>query len=127
MAFDYSSMRSMATNLLTEFGNSFVLKKPDGKPVYNSVTKKNEQGFLSYPGKGVMKTYTVEMAGSLSNIINAGDVSFVCTLDDISIIPTEGKDKIEYGGHTYNVLDVATSNPSGAKVIVHTLHCRRAV
>lgn len=127
MAFDYGSMRSMATNLLTEFGNPFVLKKPNGKPVYNAATKKNEQSYLSYSGTGVMKTYTAEMIGNLSNIINAGDVSLVCTLNDISIIPTEGKDQIVYGGHSYNVLHVSTSDPSGAKVIVHTLHCRRAV
>ena len=127
MAFDYNAMQNMATNLLTEFGNSFVLKKPTGKPVYDAETKKNIQQYSYYNGVCVMKTYTAEMIGNLENIINAGDVSFVCTLKDISVIPTEGKDQVVFGGYTYNVLHVATSNPNGNKIIVHTLHCRRAV
>lgn len=126
MAFDYGSMRSMATNLLSEFGNSFVLKKPNGKPVYNAVTKKTSQNYLDYSGYCVMKTYSAEAIGSLSNIINAGDVSFVCTMDDISVVPEVSTDKIVYGGKTYNIIDIATSNPSGAKIVVHTIHARRA-
>ena len=126
MAFNYDAMRSMAIGLLTEFGNPFVLKKPDGKPVYNAVTKKTAQKYKEYSGICVMKTYSAEAIGGLSNIINAGDVSFVCTMNDISVVPEESTDKIVYGGKTYNIIDIATSNPSGAKIIVHTVHARRA-
>ena len=126
MAFNYDAMRRMATGLLTEFGNPFVLKKPNGKPVYNEVTKKTVQKYNEYSGICVMKTYSAEAIGGLSNIINAVDVSFVFTMNDISVVPEESTDKIVYGGKTYNIIDIATSNPSGAKIIVHTVHARRA-
>lgn len=127
MAFDYGAMRSMAVNLLSEFGSRFTLMKLNDSVTYNKETKKSEPSFTSCTGVCVMKTYTAEMIGSLSNIIQAGDVSFVCAMDDISIVPSEGKDKVVFGGKTYNILEAATSDPSGGKVIVHTLHCRRAV
>lgn len=125
MAF-YDDMRNVAINLITEFGNPFILKKKNGEPTYNPKTKKTEQLYKDYPGKCVMKTYSAEAAGMLGNMINAGEVSFVCTMDDISIIPVESTDKVVYCGVTYNIIDVATSNPSGKTVVVHTLHCKKA-
>lgn len=124
--FDYNEMRGVANTLFNYFGNPFILKKPDGDPVVNPKTKKTEQKYITYPGRCVMKTYSAESIGELVNVIEAGDVSFSCTLDDIKIIPKENKDKIEYKGVTYNIIHVATSNPSGQLIIVHTLHCRRA-
>lgn len=125
MAF-YDEMRDLAVELLTEFGNDFQLQKPDSKPTYDPVTRKNITTYKNYTGKCVMKPYTAEMIGMLQNIIKAGDVEFKCTMDDISVIPTEGKDKIIFGGNTYNVLSVSTINPSGSTVVVHTLQARRA-
>lgn len=125
MAF-YDDMRNVAINLITEFGNPFILKKKNGEPTYNPKTKKTEQLYKDYPGKCVMKTYSAEAAGMLGNIINAGEVSFVCTMDDIKVIPVESTDKVVFGGITYNIIDVATSNPSGNTVVVHTLHCKKA-
>ena len=123
--FNYTKMRTMASNLLSQFGNSFILKKPEGSAVYNPKTKKTDQIYKEYTGKCVMKTYTAETIGMMSNIINAGDVAFVCTMDDIKVIPEENKDKIVYGGISYNIIDIATSNPNGSTIIIHTLHCRR--
>lgn len=125
MAF-YDEMRTVANNLFTEFGNSFLLLKSNPKPVYNPKTKKQEYTYSQYLGKCVMKPYTAEMIGMLTNIIKAGDVEFKCTLDDISIIPTEGKDKIFFGGNTYNILSVSTINPSGSTIVIHSLQARRA-
>lgn len=125
--FNYEEMSNTALELLEYFGNEFTLIKPSKKSVYNPVTKKNENIKEEHKGIGVMKTYTAEMIGSLANIINAGDVAFVCKLDDESIIPSEGKDQIKFGNYIYNVLEVATSNPSGDKILVHTLQCRKAV
>lgn len=124
MAF-YDDMRNVAIGLLTEFGNPFTLKKKSGEPTYNPKTKKTEQTYKDYPGVCVMKTYSAEASGMLGNVINAGEVSFVCTMDDISIIPVESTDKVVYCGVTYNIIDVATSNPSGKTVVVHTLHCKK--
>lgn len=123
--FNYSKMRNMATGLLTQFGNKFVLKKPEGVASYNPKTKKTEQKYKEYPGTCVKKTYSAEAIGTNDNIIHAGDVSFVCTMDDIKIIPVENTDKVIYGGISYNIIDVSTSDPSGSAVVVHTLHCRR--
>lgn len=126
MTFNYGAMRNLASSLFSNFGGKFVLKKSDGKPTFDETTKKNVQEYKEYTGKCVMKTYSAEAIGEHGNLINAGDVSFVCTMDDISIIPTETKDKIVFGGSEYNVLHVATSNPSGSKIVVHTLHARKA-
>lgn len=129
MAFDYDKMQKIAKNLLgpSMFGKPFTLKHPLGKPSYDSAKRKNVQKYEEHTGVCVMKTYTAETIGSLSNIIKAGDVSFVCVMDDLDVIPTEAVDKVEFGGHQYNVLEVSTSNPSGSKILVHTLHARRAV
>lgn len=122
-------MRSMATNLLTEFGNTGYLQKPSGQLVYDSATRKNTRTYTEYSCKCVMKAYSAEMIGTspVENIIKMGDVSFVITMDDISIIPTEGVDKLSYGGNVYNILNVETIDPSGALVVVYKLHCRRTV
>lgn len=124
MAF-YNEMRTMANGLFTQFGNSFVLKKPDGEAKYNPKTKKTEQSFIEYSGKCVMKAYSAETIGLLSNIINAGDVEFVCTMDNIEIIPTENKDKLVYANNTYNIINVTTINPSGDSVVIYKIQCRR--
>lgn len=124
--FNYPGMRSMATRLLTQFGNPFVLKKPDGAPKYNSKTKETSQLYKDYPGMCVKKTYSAEAAGLLNNMINVGEVTFVCTMNDISIVPVESKDKVVYEGITYNIIDVATSDPSGKSIIVHFIHCKKA-
>ena len=124
--FDYVSMRNTATRLLSKFGNPFLLQKPDGIPVYNPRTKKTEQKYKTFPGTCVMKTYFAEAVGMLSNIINAGEVTFVCSMNDIKVIPVESTDKVIYQSITYNILDVSTSDPSGTSIIVHFLHCKRA-
>lgn len=124
--FDYAEMQQTALELLTEFGNPFILKKPFGEPVYNPKTKKAEQKYTEYSGICVMKTYTAEAIGELSNIIQAGDVEFKCQLDNEKIVPKEKSDKIIFGNITYNIIEVATINPSGANIIIYTLHCQRA-
>ena len=125
MAF-YDDMRNMAIDLLTQFGNPFVLKKKSGEPVYNPKTKKTEQLYKEFPGVCVKKTYSAEAAGMLGNIINAGECTFVCTMNDISVIPEETVDKVVFQNITYNIIDVATSDPSGTSIIVHFLHCKKA-
>lgn len=124
--FNYAEMQDVAVELITEFGNPFELKKPDGESVYNPKTKRNEQRFTSYKGICVMKTYATEAIGELANIIHAGDVEFKAVMNVLSVVPKEEKDKLIYGGVSYNIISVATSNPSGQDVLVHTLHCRRA-
>jgi hypothetical protein len=127
MAFNYDKMRNLADSLLTKFGNNFVLKKPEGKPAYNPVTKKNVQKYKDFTGKCVMKPYTTEMIGMLSNIVNAGDVQFKCVFDDETVIPEEGVDKIVFGDILYNIIGIELINPAGNKIIIYTFHCRRAV
>lgn len=124
--FDYLSMQNTATELLKQFGNPFTLKKKSSTPVYNPKTKKTEIQYFSYTGICVMKTYSAEAIGSLGNIINAGEVTFVCSMDDKSIIPDEQTDKVVFNGVSYNIIDIATSNPSGDTVLVHFLHCKKA-
>lgn len=126
MAFDYQSMRTMATGLLGEFGNRFTLRKQIDKPIYDPKTKKTTYSFTSHDGTCVMKTYSDETMGLINNIIEAGDVAFVCTMDDISITPLADKDKVIFNNIVYNIIRVSTSNPSGQLPIVHTLQCRRA-
>ena len=121
----YEEMNQLAIDLLTEFGNPFILKKPDGEAKYNPKTKRTEQMFLEYPGICVMKPYSAETIGMLSNIINAGDVEFTCTIDDPSIIPEESKDKLIFGKVAYNIINVTTIDPSGELTIVYKIQCRR--
>lgn len=122
----YDNMRNTALSLITSYGDRFILRKPDGVPVFNPDTKRNEQNFSEYTGKCVMKPYVAEMIGSLNNIVKAGDVEFKCIMDDMSVTPIEGKDKIIFSGDTYNILTVSTIKPNGKTVIVHSLQARRA-
>lgn len=122
----YDRMRNIAYSLISSYGDKFMLKKPDGNAVFNPDTNRNEQHFSEYPGKCLMKPYTAEMIGSLNNIIKAGDVEFKCVMDDMSVTPTEGKDKVVFGGDTYNILSVSMVKPNGKNVIVHSLQARRA-
>lgn len=126
MAFNYESMRTMATGLLTDFGNPFVLRKQSDKPEYDPKTKKTSYQFTSHNGVCVMKTYSDEAMGLIGNIIEAGDVAFICSMDDETVIPIASKDKVVFNNIVYNIIRVSTSNPSGQKIIVHTLQCRRA-
>lgn len=124
MAF-YNDMRKLADNLITQYGNSFELKKP-GTETYNPVTKKTSKTYTTYKGKCVMRPYTAEMIGSLENIINVGDVQFKCVMQDMSVIPTEGVDYLIFGGIKYDIVSVGETNPSGSTVLIHTLQCRRS-
>ena len=122
--FDYDGIKSTARELLEMFGNPFTLKKNIGSE-YNAETKKQEKKFEEHTGVCVMKNYSAEMVGSLSNIINMGDVSFVCQFDEKDVKATEGKDQIIYGEVVYNILHIMTSNPSGDNPIIYTFHARR--
>ena len=123
--FDYSSMADTALSLLEDFGNPFTLKKAEGTPVYNPKTKKTEVSYKEYSGTGVMLTYDAETIGRSNNIINAGDMKFLCQLDDTSIIPVESTDKILFEGITYNIINKAPINPSGSSVVVFEIQTRR--
>ena len=124
MKFDYKEMQDTASSLIKEFGNPCILNKLE-KTVFNPATKKNEPVYTEYKGDCVRKTYTAEMIGMLSNIIKSGDVEFKCVFDDKTVVPTEGKDKIIFGGITYNILQVSNSTPDGDTVLVYTLQARR--
>lgn len=121
----YDEMQDTAKELITEFGNVCTLKKLNNHQKYNEITKKNEPVFTEYNGKCVMKPYTADAIGILSNIIEAGDVEFKCIFDT-GVIATEMKDKIEFRGITYNILSVSIINPNGDKIIVQTLSARKA-
>ena len=124
----YEEMGQVADSLLgtKEFGRPFTLRKQSEKPVYNPKTKKTETTYTDYPGTCVMKTYTDEEYGALNNILEAGDVSFICVMKDISIIPQKDKDKLVFNGVTYNIVRPAITNPSGDRILVHKLQCRKA-
>lgn len=122
--FDYEKMQNIASTLLDSFGDSCILNKLE-KTIFNPVTKKNEPVYTEYKGTCVRKTYTAEMIGMLSNIIKSGDVEFKCVFDDKTVVPTEGKDKIVFGGITYNIIQVSDSTPDGNTVLVYTLQARR--
>lgn len=122
----YTDMKAVATSLISRFGSDCVLRKPDGKPVFNPDTNKNEQRYSEFTGKCVMRPYVAETIGALNNIIKAGDVEFKCVMDDQSVIPTESVDKILFGGILYNIQTVETVCPDGATILVHSLQARRA-
>ncbi len=122
--FDYSQMVDVANNLLTQFGNTFTLVKTTGL-TYDATTKKEVKTTESYSGIAVKKAYSAEMIGNLSNIINMGDVSFICQFDDSTVVPTEGEDQIIFNSITYNVLHVTIVEPSGSPTIIYKLHTRR--
>lgn len=124
-SFDYESMRTLGVNLLTQFGNPFVLKKAEGKPVYDEVQRKNIQPYKDYTGICIMRNYLAEATGEQATLISAGDTMFICSFDDETVVPTETKDKIEFKGTLYNVLEDTPVNPSGDKYIVHKIFAKR--
>lgn len=127
MAFDYQAMADMAQTMLgpEEFGSPFILMKPDGEEELDPETLMMTQGWSEHTGVGVMKQYSAEMIGALSNIIQAGDTELICRTDDGSV-PVEGEDKVVFGGTEYNVLSVGTLNPSGSLVLLYKVQLRRA-
>lgn len=121
--FDYQQMIDVADELIGAFGNDCKLVKIVGSE-YDETTMKKVVVTEEYPGIAVKKQYSSEMVGNLSNIIKMGDVSFVCRFDD-EVVPVEGKDKIEFDGILYNILNVITVEPAGSPTIVYRLHTRR--
>lgn len=124
MAF-YENMQKVAKTLLKQFGNEFILRKPGGEPAYNPKTKRTEESYKDYFGVCVMKTYSDEAMGALGNIIESGDVAFVCQMNDEKVVPQADKDKLVFNNISYNIIRVQTSNPNGFRTLVHTLQCRR--
>lgn len=127
MAFDYQAMADMAQTMLgqEEFGSSFVLMKPDGDEELDPETLAMARGWSEHSGVGVMRQYTAEMTGALSNIVQAGDTELICRTGDGSV-PEEGVDKVVFGGVEYNVLSVSALNPSGSLVLLYKVQLRRA-
>lgn len=128
MAFDYDAMKEMAYSMLSpeQFGSAFTLVKPDGEPHLDPDTLMMVGGETEHTGVGVMRQYTAEMIGALSNIIEAGDVQLICQMDESGVVPTEGVDKVRFGGEEYSVINVRTLNPNGGNVLLHTLQLRKA-
>ena len=119
-------MQGVSKKLIDKFGNPFVLKKPDGKTYYDSELDEMVQPWKEYTGYGLMSSISAEAIGFNANLINAGDVSFVCYLDESTVIPTEADDKFVFAGTEYNILNVDTVSPNGTDVILHILFARKS-
>lgn len=126
MASFYGKMQGVSKKLIDKFGNPFVLKKPDGKSYYDPELDEMVSPWKEFSGYGLMSSITAEVIGLQDNIINAGDVSFVCYLDDKTIVPTEADDKFVFAGTEYNILNVDTVAPNGVDVILHILFARKS-
>jgi len=122
--FDYQQMIDVADELIDAFGNPCTLVQIS-RYIYDEKKKKNVPVVNEFEGKAVKKAYSAEMVGNLSNIINMGDVQFVCRFDDTTVVPCEGKDAIIFDNIKYNILHVISVCPSGGEAIVYKLHTRR--
>lgn len=127
MAFDYKKMQTLAYNLLSSsnFGDKFVLQKP-AEAVYDPVSKKRLTKFEEHNGVCVKKKYEDIGVGKMADVIEAGDVVFVCQMDDKNIIPVKNKDKIVFASVIYNIIEVITIDPCGKEILVHHCYARKA-
>lgn len=127
MPFNYNEMKKMADTLLSskEFGGPFILQRTSGK-MFDPVKMKEINITETFEGNCVQKIYEDDGLGKLSDIVEAGDVVFVCTMKDQSITPAKNSDKIIFGGITYNVIEVSTVKPNGNVTIVHKCYARKA-
>lgn len=127
MPFNYEKMRKTAKKLLSKqvFGGKFILQHPEGS-TYDPIKKKNVSTYKEYTGDCVMKIYEDDGLGKLGDIVQAGDLTFVCNMDDQNVIPTKNSDKIIFEGVTYNIIEVSTVNPNGKKILVHKCYARKA-
>lgn len=127
MAFDYKKMQNLAYNLLSSsnFGDSFTLLKPS-KSVFDPISKKKISTYEEHSGVCVKKKYEDTGLGKMLDVIEAGDVVFVCQMNDKEIIPTKNKDKIVFASVTYNIVEVITIDPCGKEILVHHCYARKA-
>lgn len=126
MAFNYPKMQKLADKLLSnrKFGGPFVLKKKVGQR-YDATLKKQVPVYEEYPGNCVKKIYKDDGEGHLKDVLQAGDLEFVCTLADTSIIPDKN-DQILFEGITYNIITPELVDPTGKLPLVHKCYARRA-
>lgn len=126
MAFNYPKMRKLADKLLSnrKFGGSFILKKKTGQR-YDPETKKQIAVYEDYKGNCVKKVYKDDGNGHLKDVLKAGDLEFVCTMQDINIIPDKN-DQIVFEGVIYNVITPELVDPTGKLPLVHKCYARRA-
>lgn len=122
----YDRLRKTADTLLSDqkFGGPFILKRTTGK-TFDPATKKNMTTFDTYEGNCVKTTYKDDGLGKLADIIEAGDLTFLCTMNDITIKPEKNSDKIIFAGETYNIIEVEEIDPSGSKVVMHKCYARK--
>lgn len=127
MPFNYENMRKKAKRLLSKqnFGGKFILQHPEGSS-YDPIKKKNVPTYKEYSGDCVGKVYEDTGLGKLRDIVQAGDIEFVCSMDDPSVTPVKNSDKIIFEGITYNIVEVSTINPNGKKILVHKCYARKA-
>ena len=125
MAFNYPKMQKLADKLLSKqkFGNPFTLKKKVGQR-YDSVSKKQIPVYEEYIGNCVKKPYKDTGLGHLKDIVQAGDLEFVCTMKDTKIIPAKN-DQIIFEGITYNIITPELVEPNGKLPLVHKCYARR--
>lgn len=107
---DYSEFYETGKDLIEEFGSDAVLRKLVGKKT------------VSYDGIAVRLRYSEEIIGSNDNIINAGDVKFIC---QFPTAPSAMKDLIVFGGKSYNVISVDEICPDGSTVLLYIVQTRR--
>lgn len=106
-------MRSVAINLLKNFGN----------PNKCILTHREDDGtFKEYRGVGVKLKYSEEAIGLNSNVIKAGDAKVLCYFD---VMPIETVDIIQIENQKFSIIHCGDLSPDNITNILYTLQVRK--
>lgn len=126
MSFD-PFLRTVA-NMMQRFGGDGTLHSTVGTSVYDPETSSMSVEVKEYPIRGMMFDYVPKMDGAgtnKNNLVRIGDKQLIIKTNSDNPAPKAGTDKITFGGVTYAVITVKTSNPSGATPIYYEAFLRQ--
>lgn len=115
--FNYAEMQAVATELITEFGQSGTVTRiapPDpvngGDPVETA-----------YPATLVPMAYDARNIDG--TVIKTGDVQIYISAVGLAVVPTVG-DLVASGGVTYSIINSDPNNYDGLTNVVHVVQGR---
>lgn len=121
---DWKSFRTKINGLLDKMGNEVIIEVTE-ESKRSSTGKKLPSLVTRYRGLAVMTPYSSEFYSKSESIIKAGDVKFICQMEDETFEPSEKKDeKIIFVGKVYTIVNVEIIQPAETG-IVFNIQARR--
>lgn len=111
----YDSMKNIAGSLLTQFGQSIVLRRTS-EGTFDPISGENIGSIVTnYTCQAVVSPYKARRVDG--TIIKVGDVEVTISGSSLSVVPSQSTDDLIFGGETYKIVNFEKVSPAGTDIL----------